>query len=194
MIIAGVSRWGLLVPLILITAVQAATRFKDMQAKSAATNAVGGRPQRGKNPTHVVCHLCAPGTFSTTGYAGMASAACGSCPEGTISLEGATSCTSCVPGKYSSSSSFCTLCPNGTYSDRNGTTICPLYTPASTLRRQGRPALRPAPPAPQVNTDDDVFYLFLQKQKIGAELHIYLEEGTYHKRLFRGPNTNDMKN
>jgi hypothetical protein len=23
--------------------------------------------------------------------------------------------------------------------------------------------------------------------------HIYLEEGTYHKRLFRGPNTNDMK-
>ena len=41
--------------------------------------------------------------------------------------------------------------------------------------------------------DDDVFYLFLQKQKIGADLHIYLEEGTYHKRLFRGPNTNDMK-
>jgi len=25
----------------------------------------------------------------------------------------------------------------------------------------------------------------LQKQKIGAELHIYLEEGTYHKRLFK---------
>ena len=41
--------------------------------------------------------------------------------------------------------------------------------------------------------DDHVFYFFLQKQKIGAELHIYLEEGTYHKRLFRGPNTNDMK-
>jgi hypothetical protein len=41
--------------------------------------------------------------------------------------------------------------------------------------------------------DDDFFYLFLQKRKIGAELHIYLEEGTYHKRLFRGPNTNDVK-
>jgi hypothetical protein len=32
---------------------------------------------------------------------------------------------------------------------------------------------------------DDVFYLFLQKQKVGAELHMYLEEGTYHTRLFR---------
>ena len=41
--------------------------------------------------------------------------------------------------------------------------------------------------------DDDVFYLFLQKQKIGPKLHMYLEEGTYHTRLFRGPSTNDMK-
>jgi hypothetical protein len=46
---------------------------------------------------------------------------------------------------------------------------------------------------PSTYDDDDVFYLFLLKQKIGAELHIYLEEGTYHKRMFRGPSTNDMK-
>jgi hypothetical protein len=31
------------------------------------------------------------------------------------------------------------------------------------------------------------------RNKIGAKLNIYLEEGTYHKRLFRGPSTNDMK-
>jgi hypothetical protein len=31
------------------------------------------------------------------------------------------------------------------------------------------------------------------RKKIGAELHIYLKEGTYHKRLFGGPSTNDMK-
>ena len=44
-----------------------------------------------------------------------------------------------------------------------------------------------------IRIDDDVFYLFLQKQKIGAELHIYLEEDMYYRRLFRGPCTNDMK-
>jgi hypothetical protein len=37
------------------------------------------------------------------------------------------------------------------------------------------------------------FICSCRNKKKGAELHIYLEEGTYHKRLFRGPNTNDMK-
>jgi hypothetical protein len=31
------------------------------------------------------------------------------------------------------------------------------------------------------------------RDKIGAELHVYLEEGMYHKRLFRGPSNYDMK-
>jgi hypothetical protein len=61
------------------------------------------------------------------------------------------------------------------------------HRPRLVVSRSTCPPISPPPP------DDDVFYLFLQKQKIGAELHIYLEEGTYHKRLFRGPNTNDMK-
>ncbi len=36
-------------------------------------------------------------------------------------------------------------------------------------------------------------FIFSCRNKIGAELLIYLEEGTYHKRLFRGPSTNDIE-
>ncbi len=64
---------------------------------------------------------------------------------------------------------------------------------AEILCRQNKANAALSPQSKSKAQDDDVFYLFLQKQKIGAELHIYLEEGTYHKRLFRGPNTNDMK-
>jgi hypothetical protein len=32
-----------------------------------------------------------------------------------------------------------------------------------------------------------MFFICCCRNKIGTELHIYLEEGTYHKRLFRGP-------
>ena len=64
---------------------------------------------------------------------------------------------------------------------------------AGSCRFQGLAADKCTRVGTEDDDDDDVFYLFLQKQKIGAELHIYLAEGTYHKRLFRGPNTNDMK-
>ena len=37
------------------------------------------------------------------------------------------------------------------------------------------------------------FFCSQCRNKIGAELHICLEEGTNHKRLFKGPSTNDMK-
>jgi hypothetical protein len=37
------------------------------------------------------------------------------------------------------------------------------------------------------------FICSCRNKKKGAELHIYLEEGTYHTRLFRGPSTNGMK-
>jgi hypothetical protein len=39
------------------------------------------------------------------------------------------------------------------------------------------------------------FKLFIWscRNQIGTELHVYLEKGTYHKRLFRGPSRNDMK-
>jgi len=37
------------------------------------------------------------------------------------------------------------------------------------------------------------FICSCRNKKKGAKLHIYLQEGTYHKRLFRGRSTNDMR-
>jgi len=71
------------------------------------------------------CYLppqCAPGTFSTTGYAGMASAACGSCPAGKYAAGTAsTVCTNCTAGTYSAAgASVCTNCEAGKYKDSAG--------------------------------------------------------------------------
>jgi hypothetical protein len=47
-------------------------------------------------------------------------------------------------------------------------------------------------PGPQRNARLTPSLICSCRNKIGAELNIYLEEGTYHKRLFRGPDTNDI--
>jgi hypothetical protein len=68
---------------------------------------------------------CVAGTNSTTGYAGMASAACVCCPAGKWSSLGETSCTSCGPGKYSiACSSSCSPCTTGTFSVGDGNPSC----------------------------------------------------------------------
>ncbi len=68
---------------------------------------------------------CVAGTSSTTGYAGMASAACVCCPAGNWSTQGATSCTSCGPGTYSiACSSSCAPCTRGTFSLEDGNPSC----------------------------------------------------------------------
>jgi len=38
-----------------------------------------------------------------------------------------------------------------------------------------------------------MYFICSCRNKIGAELHLYLEEGTYHKSLLRGSSTNDLK-
>jgi hypothetical protein len=69
-----------------------------------------------------------------------------------------------------------------------GEDLPPIHNPCVILE-----LLEHRPPVSHIVVGSEASFICSCRKKIGAELHVYLEEGTYHKRLFRGLNTDDMK-
>ena len=76
--------------------------------------------------TLVYVAACYPGTFSSDGKA--ASGACTACAAGSISGVGATSCTPCPVGTYTTDAQTCNACPASTFSGVGATSCTPFAT------------------------------------------------------------------
>lgn len=76
--------------------------------------------------TLVYVAACRPGTYSSTGTA--AAGACTACAAGSISGVGATSCTPCAIGTYTSDAVTCQACPASTFSGAGATSCTPFAT------------------------------------------------------------------
>lgn len=76
--------------------------------------------------TLVYVAACYPGTYSNTGSS--ASGACTACPAGSISGVGATSCTPCSIGTYTTDSITCLTCPASTFSGAGASSCTPFAT------------------------------------------------------------------
>jgi len=67
-----------------------------------------------------VCTACAAGKYrDSTG-----NAACLACQLGVASVAGASFCSACVPGKYTTTAAVCAACAAGTFSYFQGATAC----------------------------------------------------------------------
>ena len=73
------------------------------------------------------CTLCPAGTYAGTG-AGQSVSGCLPCPAGNGSASGASSCTQCGAGTYSTGGSACTPCAAGSYSTTLGATSASVCT------------------------------------------------------------------
>jgi len=99
---------------------------------------------------NLICTICPPGKYvldnqcvdALSGYASTAGTQY-QCPAGTYSSTGATSCTLCPIGKYSSSIgatniNACLNCPAGTYNDVQGAAQCKICETGTYNTQPGR--------------------------------------------------------
>jgi hypothetical protein len=71
-------------------------------------------------PGAASCRDCPAGKHSTT----SAALACSDCSPGTYSIDGASTCTACAPGRASSDGLKCSECASGTFAEGSGSIAC----------------------------------------------------------------------